>query len=93
MENKKSKYPPTMNGKSYWLTSDGFVLEEGKVYKWSGVSEGLYTIYRWRDEKFRVVKVKKNGVTIYDMEDNKMMDIDDKYIIDNSIVLKKGRGL
>lgn len=54
----------TEKGKPYWLVGgrqSGFVLEEGKTYKWSGLSEGLYTIYRWTDEKFRVVKVKKEA--------------------------------
>ena len=84
--------PLTKNGKPYWVAGGrnfGFMLEEGKVYKWSGVSEGLYTIYRWRDEKFRVEKVKKKGVIIYDMEDNKMMEISDKYLMDNDVMLKK----
>jgi len=96
IDDDDTEIPRTEKGKPYWLVGgrqSGFVLEEGKVYKWSGVSEGLYTIYRWTDQKFRVVKVKKKGVKIYDMVDNKMMHISDKYLGDNCVTLKKNRSL
>ncbi len=72
-----------------WVAANGFILEEGKTYRWSGRSEGLYTVYSWKNEKFKVVRVMKDGVRIEDLADNVMRDINNEYIEANDVTFKK----
>ena len=56
--------------KKEFRTYNGFILKEGKKYKWSGFSDGLYTAYRWTDCKCKIKSVDGDKITIYDYRDN-----------------------
>ncbi len=60
-----------MKNKKRYVASDGFILEEGKIYRWSGTTENLYNSYSWIYSKCKVVKVSDDSATIYDYGDNK----------------------
>ncbi len=71
-----------------FITSNGFLLEEGKEYLWSGVSDNLYTCLEWIDVPIKIRKVFKDKVEIYDVCDNKVFTIDNNYIKQDQIKFK-----
>ena len=54
-----------------YKTYDNTILVEGKKYKWSGCSDGLYTSHRWTDMKCKIRKIDGDIIYIYDYYDNK----------------------
>ena len=50
-------------------TYDNTILVEGKKYRWSGFSEGLYTDYTWKDMKCKVRKIEGDKIFIYDYDE------------------------
>lgn len=55
--------------KKTFETYDGTILKEGKKYKWSGHSEGLYNGYSWSGFRCKVKKIDGGDIIIYDYED------------------------
>lgn len=59
-------------------TYDNTILVEGKKYRWSGFSDGLYTSYRWIDRKCKIRKIEGDKIFIYDYDDIKEYEYDNK---------------
>ncbi len=70
-------------------TEDGFVLKEGKKYRWSGTSSGLYNSFRWKNLKCKIKKISKKHITIYDYDDGKNHKYPKKDMLMNNIEFKK----
>jgi len=71
------------------ILHDGTVLVEGKRYKWSGVSEGLYTKLIWTESRCRIKKIVGDKIYIYDYDDNKQYEYTKYAIRVNMINFKK----
>jgi len=69
-------------------TYDNTILEEGKTYKWSGYSEGLYSDYRWIDTKCKIRKIEGDKIFIYDYNDLKEYEYDNTKLKNMNITFK-----
>ena len=74
--------------KKEFRTYNGFILKEGKKYKWSGFSDGLYTAYRWTDCKCKIKSVDGDKITIYDYRDNIEYNYNNNQLCDMKINFK-----
>lgn len=43
---------------------NGFTLVEGKKYRWSGYSEGLYADHHWSKMKCKIIKIEDGNIHI-----------------------------
>lgn len=60
--------------KKEFKTYDNTILEEGKKYRWSGFSEGLYSNRSWSHCKCKIRKIEGERIFIYDYDDMKEYD-------------------
>ena len=72
-------------------TYDNTILEEGKIYRWSGFSEGLYSDYRWIDMKCKIRKIEDDKIFIYDYNDIKEYDYDNEGLRKLRITFKRNK--
>lgn len=74
--------------KKTFVTYDGTILKEGKKYRWSGCSEGLYTGYHWKNLKCKIKYIYGEKIYIYDYDDKTEYEYTNTYFIENNVTFK-----
>jgi hypothetical protein len=72
-----------------YKTYDNTILVEGKKYRWSGYSEGLYTDFGWKNFKCKIRKIDDDKIFIYDYSDNKEYKYTNEGLKRNGVTFKK----
>ena len=70
------------NMKKEFKTYDNTILVEGKRYRWSGNSDGIYTSFKWSNTHCKIIKIDTDKIHIYDYSDIK------EYVFTNHLLEK-----